>query len=45
MYLQKAVRRLEDQNAPIPENCLAPVSPLAWNHIQLTGEYRWNLGR
>ena len=25
----------------IPENLLRHISPLGWEHIHLTGEYRW----
>lgn len=28
---------------PDPAGCLPHVSPLVWDHIQLTGEYRWRL--
>jgi TnpA family transposase len=41
VYLQKAVQRLEERNTPIPEHCLPHLSPLLWDHILLTGEYRW----
>jgi TnpA family transposase len=43
VYLQKAVQRLEERNAPIPEHCLPHLSPLLWGHILLTGEYQWRL--
>ena len=26
---------------PVPPELLAHVSPLGWEHINLTGEYRW----
>jgi hypothetical protein len=29
------------QRVDLPENLLAHVSPLGWEHINLTGEYRW----
>ena len=29
------------QWAEIPGELLAHVSPLGWEHINLTGEYRW----
>lgn len=41
--LRQAVQQLEMQNAPLPESCLPHLSPLVWDHILLTGEYRWSL--
>lgn len=43
VYLQKAIQRLEERNAPIPPHCLPHLSPLLWDHLLLTGEYRWRL--
>jgi TnpA family transposase len=43
VYLQKAVVRLKEKNAPIPEQYLPHLSPMLWDHILLTGEYRWKL--
>ena len=43
VYLQKAIRRLEERNAPIPAHCLSHLSPLLWDHILLTGEYHWKI--
>ena len=43
VHLQKAVQRLQNQNAPIPPDCLPHLSPLIWDHILLTGEYHWNI--
>lgn len=41
VYLQKAIERLKERNAPIPEQYLPHLSPMLWDHILLTGEYRW----
>ncbi|MEI6430611.1 MAG: Tn3 family transposase [bacterium] len=41
VYLQKAIERLEERNAPIPEQYLPHLSPMLWDHIPLTGEYFW----
>jgi hypothetical protein len=41
-YLERAVatlRRTED----VPEALLAHLSPLGWEHINLTGDYVWSL--
>jgi TnpA family transposase len=43
VYLQKAIERLEEHNAPIPEQYLPHLSPMLWDHILLTGEYQWRL--
>jgi TnpA family transposase len=41
VYLQKAIDRLEERNAPIPAQYLPHLSPMLWDHILLTGEYKW----
>jgi TnpA family transposase len=43
VYLQKAIVRLKEKNAPIPEQYLSHLSPMLWDHILLTGEYQWKL--
>ena len=41
-YLQRAVDYLRVHgNAPGPED-LAHLSPLGWEHINLTGDYHWD---
>jgi TnpA family transposase len=40
-YLQRAVDHLRNQgHDPVPGD-LAHLSPLGWEHINLTGDYRW----
>jgi len=40
-YLQRAVDHLRDQGQhPVPGD-LAHLSPLGWEHINLTGDYHW----
>lgn len=41
VHLERALNQLEDRRAPLPAECLPHLSPLAWDHILLTGEYRW----
>ena len=39
-YLERAVaalRRVED----VPDHLLAHLSPLGWEHVNLTGDYVW----
>ena len=43
VYLQKAIERLEERHAPIPAQYLPHLSPMLWDHILLTGEYRWRI--
>ncbi len=43
VYLEKAVEHLREQGMEIPEEYLQHLSPLGWEHINLTGDYVWNL--
>lgn len=40
MYLERVVAALRARG----EEYLRHLSPLEWEHITLTGVYRWNLG-
>ncbi|MFT8723184.1 MAG: Tn3 family transposase [Acetobacter malorum] len=40
-YLEAAMRHLERQGRSIPPNLLQHLSPLGWQHINLTGDYLW----
>jgi Tn3 transposase DDE domain len=40
-YLQRAVDHLRDQGHHPAPGDLAHVSPLGWEHINLTGDYHW----
>lgn len=40
-YLQRAVDHLRDQGQPPTPGDLAHLSPLGWEHINLTGDYHW----
>ena len=42
VYLERAVQHLRDQGVHIPDDLLAHVAPLGWEHIALTGDYDWN---
>jgi TnpA family transposase len=42
VYLEKAVDYLKQQGIDIPEEHLQHLSPLGWEHINLTGDYVWN---
>jgi TnpA family transposase len=45
VYLQKAVQMLADEGTPIPPECMPHLSPLGWEHINMTGDYVWSLQR
>ena len=41
VYLEQAVQALWDSGKDIDENLLSHLSPLGWEHINLTGDYIW----
>jgi TnpA family transposase len=41
VYLERAVQHLRTQGVPVPDDLLAHVAPLGWEHIALTGDYVW----
>jgi TnpA family transposase len=45
IYLDQAVQQLRAQGVSIPDELLAHVAPLGWEHIALTGEYDWNTAK
>ena len=40
-YLQAAKRHLDGSARPVPPDLLQHLSPLGWQHINLTGDYLW----
>ena len=42
VYLDRAVQHLRARGVTIPDDLLAHVAPLGWEHIALTGDYIWN---
>lgn len=40
-YLEAAMRHLERQGMQVPPEFLQHLSPLGWQHINLTGDYLW----
>jgi hypothetical protein len=42
VYLDRAVQHLRARSVTIPDDLLAHVAPLGWEHIALTGDYIWN---
>ena len=45
IYLDRAVQHLRSQGVSIPDELLAHVAPLGWEHIALTGDYDWNTAK
>ena len=41
VYLERAIRALRDSGEDIDEKLLPHLSPLGWEHINLTGDYIW----
>ena len=39
--LERAVSALRENGQTVTEEALAHLSPLKWDHINLTGDYRW----
>lgn len=44
-YLERAIAALKKQGNPVREDLIPHISPLAWEHINLTGDYVWKLSR
>ena len=44
VYLARAVHQLRAQGFTVPNDLLAHVAPLGWEHIALTGDYVWSAG-
>jgi TnpA family transposase len=41
VYLERAVQALKERGQPVDEESLQHLSPLGWEHINLTGDYVW----
>jgi TnpA family transposase len=41
VYLERVIQHLKDNGQPINESLLKYLSPLGWEHINLTGDYVW----
>ena len=40
-YLERAVQALRDSGREVDDKLLQHLSPLGWEHINLTGDYIW----
>ena len=45
VYLERAVQALRDHGEAVDDTLLPHLSPLGWEHINLTGDYVWRQGR
>jgi hypothetical protein len=45
VYLERAISTLRSPGKDIPETLLPHLSPLGWEHINLTGDYVWHANR
>lgn len=41
VYLERAVAALREGGQAVSDETLAHLSPLKWEHINLTGDYHW----
>jgi hypothetical protein len=41
-YLDRAVRHLRGSGVDVPDELLAHVAPLGWEHFGLAGDYLWS---
>lgn len=41
LYIERAVNALREQGQEINDEHLQYLSPLGWEHINLTGDYVW----
>ncbi|OJW70043.1 MAG: hypothetical protein BGO68_03140 [Candidatus Amoebophilus sp. 36-38] len=42
IYLEQAIQFLKDHSQVVDDNLLKHISPLGWEHINLTGDYLWS---
>ncbi|WP_306532635.1 Tn3 family transposase [Geobacter sp.] len=45
VYLERAVQSLRVSGRPVDDSLLMHLSPLGWEHINLTGDYIWRQSR
>jgi hypothetical protein len=45
VYLEKALQALRDHGQKVDDSLLKNLSPLGWEHINLTGDYIWKQGK
>jgi Tn3 transposase DDE domain-containing protein len=45
VYLERAIGGLRRQGQAVDDRLLAHLSPLGWEHINLTGDYVWHANK
>jgi hypothetical protein len=45
VYLERATQALGEAGTPVGGDLLQYLSPLGWEHINLTGDYVWRQSR
>jgi TnpA family transposase len=45
VYLERAVNALRAHGHPVDDDLLQHLSPLGWDHVNLTGDYTWKCHR
>jgi TnpA family transposase len=45
VYLERAINALREHGIAFPDALLTHVSPIGWEHINLTGDYTWHANR
>jgi hypothetical protein len=45
VYLERAIQAIKDHGETVDENLQQHLSPLGWEHINLTGNYVWRQNR
>jgi hypothetical protein len=45
VYLERAIQAIKDSGDTVDDNLLQHLSPLGWEHINLTGDYVWQSRR
>jgi Tn3 transposase DDE domain len=45
VYLSRAIDDLNARDLPVDDNLLEHLSPLGWEHSNLTGDYVWRQNR
>jgi hypothetical protein len=41
VYLERAIAALREHGISIEDEALVHLSPIGWEHINLTGDYTW----
>ena len=45
MYIENAINQLKNNGLSLNDQLLSHLSPLGWEHINLTGDYIWRTNK